>query len=159
MILVEEIEPVTYLFATTRGKTPDYKGYLTTFAISSSGLILSPSHPIPPTSSPPWSTEFAQGKEFFATSIFQTPTSGGKANAIELAPYEVSSGSTSSGISGEESDAEWMVLTDDEQGWVFIVEWSGRRGTFEIVSSVLLEVGVDGDYGKKALASHGIWLS
>lgn len=159
---MDEAKPITYLFATTRGATPEYKGYLTAFAISPNGLILNPSHM---TTIPPRSMSFSstglllQGNEFFATGIFQTPTSGGRANAVELAPYHVSGGSTSSGVPGEGSDAEWMVLTDEEKGWVFVVEWSGRRGTFEIVSSVLLEVGVDGDYGKRALASHAIWLA
>jgi len=164
IVHVNETEPITYLFATTRGVSPNYKGYLTAFAISSNGLILNPSSHgartriLPTSSLATESPQEKQPKEYFATSIFQTPTSGGMGNAIELAPYEISSGSTSSGIFGEESDAEWMVLTDHEQGWICVIEWSGRRGTFEIVSSVLLEVGVDGIYGKKALPSHAIWL-
>ncbi|KAF8329152.1 Lactonase, 7-bladed beta-propeller-domain-containing protein [Cantharellus anzutake] len=135
----EEQEPVSYLFATTRGATSEYKGYLAAFAISSDGLILNPSD---------------QFSHLPLPHIFQTPTSGGKANAIELAPYKISSRSTPGS-----DDAEWIVLTDSEEGWIFIVEWSGKRGSFEIISSVLLEVGVDGDWNKRALASHAIWLA
>lgn len=84
--------------------------------------------------------------------LFETPTSGGKANAISLAPYEVSSAPESGGEEG----VEWLVLTDDDEGWVFVVEWSARRGTFEELSRVKL--GED-EEGKSVMASHAVWLA
>lgn len=48
------------------------------------------------------------------------------------------------------------MLTDDEEGYVFIVEWSERRGTFEEISRVKL--GKDED-GGEVMASHAIWLA
>jgi hypothetical protein len=53
------------------------------------------------------------------------------------------------------------VLTDDEQGLVFIIEWSGARGRFEEISRVRLS-SIDGKAGadgqEEVMASHAIWL-
>lgn len=86
------------------------------------------------------------------TSLYETPTSGGKANAISLAPYHVSSSAASGGREG----VEWLVLTDDEQGYVFMIEWDAERGTFEEISR--MKLGLD-DEGKAVMASHAVWLA
>ena len=87
-----------------------------------------------------------------AVHLYETPTSGGKANAIALAPYRISSAPSCGGTEG----VEWLALTDDEEGYVFIIEWSAERGTFEEIARV--ELGLDND-GKPATASHAIWLA
>lgn len=80
-------------------------------------------------------------------SYYQTRTSGGKANAIETFPFE---------RRANESISDWMVLTDDEQGWVSILEWDGVR--MEEIAAV--QLGVDEEGEEKGVgASHAVWLS
>lgn len=122
-----------FLFATTRGSTPSHKGYLAAFALTPDGLLVDTS---------------SSGTDGSLTPVhlYETPTSGGKANAIELAPYNFSSPDTES-----DEGLEWLVLTDDEVGYVLILEWSAKRGTFEELTRVQLDGG--------SLASHAIWLA
>ncbi len=75
---------------------------------------------------------------------FETRTSGGKANAIELAP-------TAAG--GSESDL--LVLTDDEEGWVDVVSFDGGNEEFRVEATAKLpKLGS----GEAQGASHAIWL-
>lgn len=139
-----------YLFATTRGKTTATKGFLVALSLDASGLLTShltsefvdPQIHLSSESEP-------KSQIVEATSLWETPTSGGKANAISLAPYSISS---SNGKEG----SEWIVLTDDDEGYVFVVEWSESRGTFEEISRVKL--GKD-EKGEDVMASHAIWLA
>lgn len=115
-----------FVFATTRGKDANVRGLLVAFELETSsssqgrGGLLRPD----------------QGPQ----AIFETPTSGGKANAIEVLPAQ--------GRGGAKEDEEWLVLTDSEQGLVLVISWDGIR--FEEVSRVKLEEG-DG-------ASHAVWV-
>lgn len=76
---------------------------------------------------------------------YETATSGGKANAVEAFPFHTS----------EERGAciDWIVLTDDEEGWVWMLEWDGVE--MKEVSSVMLGGGDEG----LVTASHAVWLS
>ena len=67
---------------------------------------------------------------------YQTRNSGGKANAIDVRTFE---------------ERELLVLTDDEEGWVEILEWNQvglvKRGEVQLKENV----GIVG-------ASHAVWL-
>jgi carboxy-cis,cis-muconate cyclase len=83
---------------------------------------------------------------------WQTPTSGGEANAIEL------KAKAKEDVRGEKRGAEgvWITLTDSETegGGVYILEWNGEgTGGINIVAQWSSEGGesIDG-------ASHAIWL-
>lgn len=69
--------------------------------------------------------------------IYQTRNSGGKANAIDVKPHE---------------GRELLVLTDDEAGWVEILEWDQvglvKRGEVQLTEEDGTIVG----------ASHAVWL-
>jgi hypothetical protein len=126
-----------------------HKGYLAAIALDSDGLMISPfelSSPVPQSPSRQALQIDAQ-----AVHLYETPTSGGKANAITLAPYHISSSPSCGGNEG----VEWLALTDDEEGHVFIIEWNAERGTFEEIARVKL--GLDEDRNP-AMASHAVWL-
>ena len=110
----------SHLFATTRGTNSSFKGYLSVFTIGSDGLLVAE-----------------------AAETWETPTSGGKANAIDLIAKD-----------GEGEEGAWIVLTDDEpsMGGLWILDWDGRR--VEVVA------GWSGDGGNVDMegASHAIWL-
>lgn len=118
---------------------------------------------------------------------YETPTSGGKANAWEWAPrYPLqaaeslsttssssrrsSSGRTTSLHSVEQQslhneDKDWAVLTDDEQGLVMVMEWDGEE-LREVARTQLpgkdpesFIPHSDGVKGNCEGASHAIWLS
>jgi carboxy-cis,cis-muconate cyclase len=116
------ISPSTpFIFATTRGKDTSTRGYLCAYQIDpTSGHLVHPN-------SPP-------------SAIFQTPTSGGRANAIEVIQTH--------GRGKDEHEVEWLVLTDEQDGLVLVISWNGT--SFEQVSRVELLPG-DG-------ASHAVWL-
>ena len=68
-----------YLVTTTRGSSPDIRGWLSIFALNEQG-------------------GFVQDG---TAERFQTPTSGGKANAVDL-------------LSKQQGEGVWIVLTDDD---------------------------------------------
>ena len=121
----------THLFATTRGSDTSHKGFLAVFSILPTGLL---------------STHESK------TERWQTPTSGGKANAIEL------KAKVAEDASGSDPDVEgvWIVLTDDEPegGGLWILEWDGEEsGEVKIVAEW------EGDEGGSMDgASHAVWL-
>jgi carboxy-cis,cis-muconate cyclase len=83
---------------------------------------------------------------------WQTPTSGGKANAIELkAKLQENTNGYDRGTGGV-----WIVLTDDETdaGGVWILEWDGpETGGAKVVTEW------SGDKSDPmGGASHAIWL-
>jgi carboxy-cis,cis-muconate cyclase len=109
----------SYLFATTRGKTSSTKGLLAVFSLKDN----SNNGPISPN----------------PVHIWETPTSGGKGNAIEISPCKT-------------GEVEWIVLTDDADeveggGGIHVLEWDGKG--IEIVDSIKLAEGT----------SHAVWLS
>ncbi|EGG10784.1 uncharacterized protein MELLADRAFT_93461 [Melampsora larici-populina 98AG31] len=104
-----------YIFATTRGKDPQHPGVLAVLEQDSNYLKL--------------------------LSLWPTPTSGGKANAIEFR------------IHGDENDSRILiVLTDDEVGWVMVLEWNPFfEAPIKLISKTLIdEPGIG--------ASHAVWL-
>ncbi|ORY66930.1 Muconate cycloisomerase 1 [Leucosporidium creatinivorum] len=108
----------SYLFASTRGLVASQLGWVAVFRLDSSGLVAS-------------ETPLA---------LWETPTSGGWANAVEPAPV------------GEWKDAEegkeYIALTDSEEGYVFVLSWDGEK--VEEVARTKLEGG--------AGAATAVWL-
>jgi carboxy-cis,cis-muconate cyclase len=95
-----------FLFASNRGLKPETKGYVLAFALEPSGL-LSSTEPI---------------------TIWETPTSGGRANAIEPAPFN-------------DDGMNWLALTDSEQGFVMILSFDGEK--FDEVARITLPNNVE----------------
>ncbi|KAH0578956.1 hypothetical protein H2248_003138 [Termitomyces sp. 'cryptogamus'] len=84
------------LFASTRGASPATPGWLSTFLLDADGMFVDPHLP----------------------EYWQTPTSGGKANALDVI-------SKSQG----EGEGVWILLTDDDEitegPGVWVLEWDG----------------------------------
>ncbi|PWN19826.1 hypothetical protein BCV69DRAFT_313567 [Microstroma glucosiphilum] len=152
-----------YLFATTRGMTTATKGLVTGWKVDLEDLTA----PIVEES----------GETDGAIVRFETPTSGGKANAWEWAPrypldaphYPTSSSSSteeSTSASGPEGVVQDLaVLTDDELGYILVMQWDGRD-LKEVARTQLPGVGggesaasVGLKEGEREGASHAIWLS
>lgn len=89
----------TYLFASTRGLDKSTKGYVAAFKLTDEGTIDETGGRVEETPG--------------LISIWETPTSGGWANAIQPGP-------TVDGI-------EYIVLTDSEEGLVMIISWNGQE--------------------------------
>lgn len=83
---------------------------------------------------------------------YHTPTSGGKANAFEWAPRYPLDDPHNYKTSGVTSDL--AVLTDDDQGYIVVLEWDGKD--LKEVAKTQLPGVVD---GQREGASHAIWLS
>ncbi|GHJ87651.1 hypothetical protein NliqN6_4053 [Naganishia liquefaciens] len=110
-----------FVFATTRGKDASTRGLLCAYAIDETT-----GHLVAPGQAP--------------AAVYETPTNGGKANAIEVVAVNGR---------GKGDEREWIVLTDDsDPGLVVVISWNGEA--FEEVSRVELMQG-DG-------ASHAVWL-
>ncbi|GAA5900262.1 hypothetical protein JCM5296_003024 [Sporobolomyces johnsonii] len=104
-----------YLYCSTRGLEPQTKGWVAVFALDSNGL---------PTSSTP-------------LCLWETPTSGGWANAVQPAPG-----------SYNEEGVEYLALTDSEEGLVMVLSWDGKE--VKEVARAQLENG--------AGAATAVWL-
>lgn len=117
-----------YIYATTRGKTMSNKGLLValrlTITPSSSGIHV----------------------DLREVARFHTRTSGGKANAIELAPTRIMDG------------LDHMVLTDDEQGWIDVVAFDLNEPSFHVKASTQLPPIQHHHQPQPQGASHAIWL-
>jgi carboxy-cis,cis-muconate cyclase len=134
------------LITTTRGSSPGVRGWLSVFPLAVNGSF----------SSLEVNEETEQEAE-----RFETPTSGGRANAIDILPM------------GEVEDGLWILLTDDDEvtgsptgtGAVRVLEWDGwAKGGVKIVAewpSVgdgSTSIGsTEGDERIQG-ASHAIWL-
>jgi carboxy-cis,cis-muconate cyclase len=98
-------------------------------------------------------------------SRFETRNSGGKANAVEVFPFWPSSSSEEvAGAAPGPEGRDWIVLTDDEQGFVSVLEWRDAWGELREIASVQLGVDTaEGDEVEKdeegTGASHAVWLS
>jgi carboxy-cis,cis-muconate cyclase len=117
------------LLATTRGSTGNIRGWLSIFRLGPSGEFLD---------------DFVR---------FETPTSGGKANALDVRAKEDSDGGM------------WILLTDDddqaasgEGGGVRVLEWDGwGKGNVSVVAEWPPQN--DASQGETMLGgSHAIWL-
>ena len=110
-----------YLWASTRGLHAHVKGYVAIYALDQEGWL-------------------EGGKDAKALYCWETPTSGGIANAVE--PGLVSEG------------VEYAALTDSEEGYVFVISWDGRE--IKEVARVRLEE--DELEGEVVKAATGVWL-
>lgn len=86
-----------YLYASTRGLVKDTNGYVTVFKIDADGYFISET----------------------PVDIWQTPTSGGIANAIEPAPWYTDA-------ANPKSHTQFLALTDSEEGNVSILKFDGK---------------------------------
>lgn len=109
-----------YMYASTRGLKAETRGYVAVFRLREDGMLDS-EQPL---------------------DIWETPTSGGIANAIEPAPYDTSHG-----------DEEYLAMTDSEEGWVFILSFDGHK--IREVTRVNLGKTDEGDVVQAATA---LWL-
>ena len=104
-----------YLFTSTRGLEKTQKGYVAAFRLTEEGTI--------------------DGGEAGLIAMWETPTSGGWANAIQPGP-------TVDGI-------EYLALTDSEDGLVMVLCWDGHN--FKEAARTRLDEG--------AGAATVVWLS
>lgn len=152
------------LYVTTRGKTSSQRGWVATFALESDGSV----------------REEKDGEGlpegYGAQSRYETQTSGGKANAIEVFPKQfwpsegtpAAASTLADGARPGPQGRDYIVLTDDELGYVSILEWRDEWNQLREVAAVQLGVDapVEGEErgqiveGEAATgASHAVWLS
>lgn len=112
------------LFTTTRGATPAQRGWLSAFKLDKDGLIV----PLP--SGEPADESQARLHTKDEAVRFETPTSSGKANALDI---RAKSHSIDTSVENAPSGSEtgfWILLTDDDRkadlkGAVRVLEWGG----------------------------------
>lgn len=109
-----------YLYASTRGLLPTEKGWVAVFPLLPSGLLASET----------------------PSALWETPTSGGWANAIEPAPSGFST------LGEGQGGRDYIALTDSEEGLVLVLSWDGEK--VEEVARTKLEGG--------AGAATAVWL-
>jgi len=135
-----------FLYATTRGMTPATRGYVTVWQVNPNGTL--------------GDFGFQQPEAFVPVTRYQTPTFGGKANAVEAFPFHAGAWEAG-GKEGEVAvSRDWIVLTDDGEGWVWVLEFDAEKGTVEEVAGVQLgrqEGATEEEQGTGA--SHAVWLS
>lgn len=131
------------LVASTRGLEKGTKGYVALFKLTSEGLI-----------------EAKEKEDKHAwLDIWQTPTSGGWANAIEPC-YKVLHSSQPSFINHSRTNqGQYMALTDSEEGFVMIlsIETDTVKQTKHIVEIARVCLGKDED-DKVRGAATAVWL-
>ena len=108
------------MYASTRGLAAETKGYVAVFELHPDGTVVS-DDPI---------------------CIWETPTSGGIANAIEPAPW-----------SDEFREVEYLAMTDSLEGWVFILSFDGK----EVKEVARVNLGKT-DSGEVVQAATALWL-
>ncbi|KAL2413634.1 Muconate cycloisomerase 1 [Exophiala dermatitidis] len=146
-----------YLYASTRGLKPGKKGYVAVYKLAPDGTIdennvddegtrttttttttrasspVSRSSPVDTRSDSDVSVEENGGLALPKASyngllcMYETPTSGGWANAIQPGPTV--------------GDVEYLALTDSEEGWVFILGWDGAARKMREVARTRLDDG------------------
>ncbi|RMD40636.1 hypothetical protein DV735_g4506, partial [Chaetothyriales sp. CBS 134920] len=84
-----------WIYASTRGLEASTKGWLAVIAVDADGHV-----------------DTSAGDKG-VVALWETPTSGGWANAVQPGP-------TVDGV-------EYLALTDSEDGWVFVVSWDGKE--------------------------------
>ncbi|KKY25594.1 putative carboxy-muconate cyclase [Phaeomoniella chlamydospora] len=89
------VEP-HYLYTSTRGLVASTKGYVAAFSLTEDGLIRG----------------WKGGDQDGLLALWETPTSGGWANAIQPGPT----------IDG----TEYIAMTDSEEGLIMILSWDGQ---------------------------------
>lgn len=119
--------PPKYLFTSTRGLEDNVKGYVAAFELDSQGSM----------------------KSTDPLDIWETPTSGGWANAIEPAPWVASP---------DAPFLQYLALTDDYAGTVRILTFDGTK--IRDICAVTLEVpAADRDrFNGTVRAATAVWL-
>ncbi|TFK31814.1 hypothetical protein BDQ12DRAFT_659987 [Crucibulum laeve] len=161
------------LFVTTRGAKEDVRGWIGVFPLDGEGMFAD--------ADVDEEGEEEEGKKRRKPVYWQTPTSGGKANAIDLLPKSPSSLSSSSSASGSDSEkGVYILLTDDSDaaavggggGGVRVLEWDGWGSASLHDGGEQLEIRVvaewplpgdrtgqqEGEEEKMMGGSHAIWL-
>ncbi|KPI43017.1 Muconate cycloisomerase 1 [Cyphellophora attinorum] len=122
-----------YLYASTRGlKEGVTPGWVAVYALDVNGLITS-------TGSETAEDSKDEHNQNGLLALWETPTSGGWANAVQPGP-------TVDGV-------EYLALTDSEKGYVMVLSWDGRE--IKEAARVRLEGGGDKVEG----AATAVWLS
>lgn len=132
-----------YLFATTRGMHEGVRGWVKGWKMLKDV-----------TDETETNTQEGDGAvlsdDASAIVTYRTPTSGGKANAFEWAPrYPFDDPQNHL-----QSSNDLAVLTDDQEGYVVVLEWDGKD-LKEVARTQLPST----EEVKKQGASHAIWLS
>lgn len=145
-----------YLFATTRGKDASVRGWVKAWQLN----LNNEEQPISP----------GDESEGSASLRYQTPTSGGKGNAWEWAPrYPLSSPKYPlDAATGQEKEDDLAVLTDDDEGYVLVMQWDGQEirevartrlpGRNKDKGGNVEFIPHNGKQGDWEGASHAIWL-
>lgn len=102
-----------YLYASTRGLEEGKKGWVAVYKLDEDGKIATSVPPDSSFSKQADSSTADQTPDNGLLYLWETPTSGGWANAIQPGP-------TVEGI-------EYLALTDSEKGLVFVLSWNGRE--------------------------------
>lgn len=110
-----------YLYASNRGLEAETKGYVAAYKLQEDGLLES-EEPI---------------------DIWETPTSGGVANAVEPAPWR----------KGQSEEVEYLALTDSQEGWVSVLSFDGKK----IKEVAKVNLGKT-EEGKVVMAATPVWL-
>ncbi|KAM3511851.1 hypothetical protein MY11210_004469 [Beauveria gryllotalpidicola] len=121
--------PPQYLFASTRGHVDNVNGYVSAFQLDTEGKLVQ--------------TE--------AIDIWETPTSGSSANAIEPAPWVVST-------SPDTPFLQYLALTDDVAGKVRILTFDGAQ--IQEIAAATLEIPASGRdmFNGTVEAASAVWL-
>lgn len=117
-----------YLYASTRGLKDETKGYVAAVQLDEHGEL---------------------GK---VADIWETPTSGGWANAVEPAPSPAYAEGAE--VLSDDEYVEFMALTDSEHGWVFILGFNAGR----IKEIARVKLPAQEGHGKVAGAATAVWL-
>ncbi|PPR04196.1 hypothetical protein CVT24_010744 [Panaeolus cyanescens] len=144
------------LITTTRGATSATKGWLSVFPLDSQGYFSTNPNGL--------QQNFANMTVDINAARWETPTSGGRANAIDLIPQ------TSTTIEGDDEDEDglWIVLTDEDDataspngtGAIRILEWKGWKRGLHLADEWPRKG--DSDSSNDNIiqgASHAIWLN
>ncbi|KAK4057716.1 hypothetical protein OIO90_001364 [Microbotryomycetes sp. JL221] len=144
----------SFLYVTTRGKTSQTQGFVSVWNVNKDGTLGSQDS---------MEQDEQENQTFAPIDRYQTLTSGGKANAIETFPFHRQSNhvtkfqvQTSHQSLRWQEEKDWILLTDDEQGWVWVLEFDGNK----IREVAGVQLGVDGEPDEQGTgASHAVWLS
>ncbi|ORY90131.1 Lactonase, 7-bladed beta-propeller-domain-containing protein [Leucosporidium creatinivorum] len=135
----------SYLYATTRGMTKATKGFVAVWSVNADGTLGSAEL----LEEGELARDGSKTQDHAPLDRFETKTSGGKANAVETFPFHTSA-------KGVKEQRDWVLLTDDEDGWVWVLEWDGRK--IKEIAGVRLGEGAS-EEEKGTGASHAVWLS
>lgn len=152
-----------HLFATTRGKDAFTRGWIGMWELDldseTQPMLQRETKALNNSTSSTLESREQRGPGSY---YYETATSGGKANALEWASrFPLHSNADSSLVGQPEKD--WAVLTDDEQGFVTVLEWDGQQ--LREVARIKLPgedaaafIPHNGVQSSAEGASHAIWL-